>query len=199
MELRGEQRVESDLAPAPRKTMVSSRSFGAKVTALSALREAVAWHASSAAARLRAEGLLAGGVSVFIDTGFHAEAPFRAGAAAELARPSSASSELAAAARRALEACYRPGPLYAKCGVTLFGIVGRAEARAMRGGLFRDEPDPRPDLLMRAVDAVTAKHGKGAIRLLSEGRGTEPFWAMRRRRLSGLSTTDWDSLPRVKA
>jgi DNA polymerase V len=198
MELRGTQCVTQDLEPQPRRTMISSRSFGAKVETLADLREAVAWHASAAAARLRREGLLAGGISVFLDTGYHSGDPFNTGASAALARPTSSTTELAAAAAEALKACFRSGPRYAKCGVILYEMVSREEADAARGGLFREEPDPRSEGLMRALDAINAKHGKGSIRLLSEGTA-DPTWAMRRRRLSPVSTTDWGGLPCVKA
>jgi DNA polymerase V len=198
MELRGVQCMTQDLEPQPRQTLVSTRSFGRKVETLADLREAVAWHAANAAARLRREGLLARGVSVFLDTGYHVDVPFHTGASASLPAPSSSTPQLAAAAAAALKACFRAGPRYAKCGVMLYEIVSRDEAAAARGGLFRDEPDPRSDTLMRAVDAINAKHGKGSIRMLSEGR-PDPFWAMRRERLSPVSTTDWGGLPCVKA
>jgi DNA polymerase V len=198
LELRGVQCITGDLGPQPRKTLVSSRSFGAKVEDRRELAEALAWHASTAGARLRAEGLLAAGLSIFLDTGYYAEEPFRTGAAAALEPPTSSTLALANAARRALEACYRPGPLYAKCGVMLFDLMTSEEARAARGGLFAEAPDPRSDDLMRALDVINAKHGKGTVRLLSEG-SRAPRWAMRRERLSRVSTTDWDSLPCVKA
>ncbi|MDR1080484.1 MAG: Y-family DNA polymerase [Deltaproteobacteria bacterium] len=198
MELRGIQCMTQDLEPRPRRTLVSTRSFGARVENLSDLREAVAWHAATAAARLRREGLLAGGISVFLDTGYHSDAPFHTGASAELPGPSSSTPELASAAGAALEACYRKGPRYAKCGVMLYEIVSRREAERARGGLFRDDTAPRSDILMNAVDTINAKHGKGTIRMLSEGRQAH-FWSMRRGRISPVSTTDWSGLPSVKA
>jgi DNA polymerase V len=198
MELSGVQCVTQDLEPQPRQTLVSSRSFGARVEALSDLREAVAWHVATAAARLRREGLVASGISVHLDTGHHSDAPFHTGASTALKSPSSSTPALAAAASAALEACYRPGPRYAKCGVMLFDIAPRCEAEAATGRLFREAPDGRSDELMRAVDAINAKHGKGSIRMLSEGRA-DHFWDMRRNRLSPVSTTDWDGLPCVKA
>jgi DNA polymerase V len=165
------------------------------------LMEAAAAHASAAAARLRRERLAADGISVYLDTGRYSGSPFSAGASARLARPTSSTTVLVAAARRALEACYRPGPLYAKCGVMLYGITGAAGIRDASGGLFGEGGGPRgrEDALMLAVDAVNAKYGKGSLRVLSEGRGGAPPWAMRRARLSPVSTTDWGGLPRVKA
>ena len=49
MELRGIPCIDEDNAPVPRRTLVSSRSFGSKIYELEALRQAVASFASRSA------------------------------------------------------------------------------------------------------------------------------------------------------
>lgn len=68
MELRGIPYIDEDNAPVPRRTLVSSRSFGSKIYELEALRQAVAAFASRASEKLRRGGLLAGGIAVHIRT-----------------------------------------------------------------------------------------------------------------------------------
>jgi DNA polymerase V len=197
MELRGVQCVEGDLDPAPRQTMVSSRSFGRKVRRREDLAEALAAHATAAGERLRREGLSALGLSAFIETSRFAGAHFRTGATVGLGSPTSSTVGLARAARAALEACFVPGKDYAKCGLTLFDLSesregGRGPAGLTGGGDGGD--GGRPAGLMGAMDEINSKYGKGAIRI-SAAPGGRPFWEMRRGRLSGLSTCDPERLP----
>jgi DNA polymerase V len=197
LELRGTQCIEDDLVPAPRHTLVSSRSFGRKVASMEELSEALSMHASIAGEKLRREGLLAGSLSVHIDTGPYAPQPFHGGASLSLAQPSNSTSDFLKAARAALESCYRPGFQYVKAGVLLFDLG--PEARAGRRSLFPpSEEQARDARLMAALDGINGKYGRDSIRFSSLGR-IDPAWANRRERLSGLSTTSWDRLPLAKA
>ena len=101
-ELKGVQRIAGDLAPANRQTLVSSRSFGRAIRELEDLAEALSHHCAVAGERLRAEGLLAGGLSIFIGTGHFDERPFHTGATLALPRATSHTGELIAAARAGL-------------------------------------------------------------------------------------------------
>jgi DNA polymerase V len=68
LELRGVPCLTLEETPPPRQQVIASRSFGALVTDLGPLREAVASHTARAAATLRREGLTAGVVQVQIGT-----------------------------------------------------------------------------------------------------------------------------------
>jgi DNA polymerase V len=193
-ELQGEQRITGDLMPAIRQTLVSSRSFGRRVQEKEDLAEAIAHHCAVAGERLRSERLTASSLSIFIGTGYHDERPFHTGATLDLSRPTSHTGELIAAARAGLERAFRPGCDYQKAGVTLFGI-----APADKPSLLPPPPAVQAGRkLMDAMDAINARHGKDAIKYSAQG-GANPRWALRRDKLSPLSTTDWDDLPRVMA
>jgi DNA polymerase V len=125
-ELRGVSCLPIEHAPAPRKSLVRSRSFGEPVTAFEPLREAVSTHAARAAEKLRREGLAAGRLHVFATTKEHGAGPHKTCAATcALGHPTNRTPELIRAAVRLLEACYeevdwRRRPYrYQKAGVTL--------------------------------------------------------------------------------
>ena len=66
LELRGTPCITLEDAPAPNKSIVSSRSFGRPVTTREELEEALALYTSRAAARLRAQGGLAANLLVYL-------------------------------------------------------------------------------------------------------------------------------------
>jgi DNA polymerase V len=66
LELRGIPSIDEDGRPTPRRTLVSSRSFGERIYELEQLRQAVATFSARAGERLRREGLTAGGIAVHI-------------------------------------------------------------------------------------------------------------------------------------
>jgi DNA polymerase V len=67
-ELNGISCLPLEAAPRPRKSLTCSRSFGADITTLDELKEAVALYMSRAAEKLRHEGVTASVVTVFIQT-----------------------------------------------------------------------------------------------------------------------------------
>ena len=71
LELRGLPCIGEGNAPAPRKALMSSRSFANKVRERAMLAQALSCFAARAGARLRREGLVAGGMAVHIRTSRH--------------------------------------------------------------------------------------------------------------------------------
>jgi DNA polymerase V len=198
MELRGYQCITDDLSPAYRKTLVSSRSFGRKLTELNDLLEAITTHASIAGERLRKEGLMAMGLSVFIETGHFIDKPFSTGASVDLRSPTNSTIDFVKAAKNALTLAFKPNHPYAKAGILLYELVTEEEAAIMNGQLFQDTVGERDNNLMGAIDTINSKYGSDSIRILSQGP-PNPNWAMRRQKLSQISTTSWDLIPTVKA
>ena len=62
--------------------------------------------------------------------------------------------------------------------------------------LFAPKPRPGSEQLMKAVDQINQKEGRGTVRI---GRvPAKPVWAMRRDMLSQRYTTRWDEVIGVK-
>jgi DNA polymerase V len=197
LELRGIQCFVDDLNPLPRKTLVSSRSFGQKITKFEDLSEALATHATRAAERLRREGLLSSCLSVFIETGRYIDQPFHTGATVGLADPTNLTIDLIKAARQALEHCFKPGYPYLKAGVILYELIktDSIESNLLTPLVPKEET---PLKLMSAIDLINGKYGRNVIKFSAQGN-SKPAWGMRQKRLSGVSTTSWEDLPTVKA
>lgn len=197
LELQGLSCLELASAPPPRKSIVSSRSFGAPVTSKSHLEEALCWHACRAAEKLRRQGGLAASLLVFIQTNtfIAGEPQYAASDTAILPAPTAHAPELARAAASLLERLFRPGYRYKKIGLMLFGIERAGAVQGTLCGPSVAETARRRNL-MATLDAVNAKWGRETLRLAGSGL-TRP-WAMRQERRSPRYTTAWEELPPVR-
>ena len=198
LELRGFQCIMEDNAPVPRKTLISTRSFGRRVTRREDLAEALAMHCGIAGERLRNEGMEAAGLSVTMQTSAHVEEPyFHAGASVGLPVPTNLTGDLIKAANRALEKCYTPGHGFMKGGIMLYDLY-EADARQLTllEACARPE-DERRKRLMKTLDKVNAKYGRDTLRHMAQGP-SKAFWHMQRKKKSSDLTTQWAGLPVVK-
>ncbi|WP_428568817.1 MAG: Y-family DNA polymerase [Solidesulfovibrio sp. DCME] len=198
LELRGFSCIDLEAAPPAPKTIMTSRSFGQAVTRREPLAEAVTDYVSRAAAKLRAKGLVAGGVQVFVQT--YADAtgrpPYAGMGVAAPTAPTAHTPTLIHLAQAALADLFRPGHRYKKAGVILTGL----EREVGRQLSLLDAPGPqagREKRLMAALDAVNAKWGRDT--LYSAARSIDRPWAMRQARRSPRYTTAWAELPVVVA
>jgi DNA polymerase V len=199
MELRGIPCIEQSAVPVPRRTMVSSRSFGEKVTAKQSLAEALAMHAVLAGERLRREKLEAGGMAVHIRTARFGQGPFY-DKTAEIAfsSPTANSRQLMKAAEEGLDAVFREGFQYAKAGVMLFDLADRDKQQGnLLDIVMPDEQKKKDKKLMSALDAVNKRFGRGTVRFAAEG-DTGASWRTKHTKKSPKYTSAWDELPVVR-
>jgi len=192
LELQGQPCLEE--IPTVRKTLFNSRSFGQPVTMKDDLREALAFHCEVAGARLRSEGLAAGGLSIYIATSWHIQESFQTGATINLERPTDDTLTFIRAAHQALEQCFRPGPKYMKAGILLLDLSPPGQKES----LFDQPPDADRQRLMGALDEINAKYGRGTAHFAGQGED-EASWHMKRSRKSGHLTTSWDELAKVNS
>jgi DNA polymerase V len=191
-ELNGIPCIELEDAHTPRQQIVVSRSFGMPVTTLDDLSESVAYYATRAAEKLRKDGSVASAICVYIQTNpFKAEEPqYQRSEIVPIPNPSDDTAKLVSAARKGLEAIYRPGYRYKKSGVMLMGLQPKSTQQT---DLFTDtQAQLKTDERMKVMDAINKRMGKGAITLAATG--THQRWAMRRDRKSPEYTTDWHGL-----
>ncbi|WP_024303818.1 Y-family DNA polymerase [Pseudogulbenkiania sp. MAI-1] len=195
-ELRGASCLALESVLEPRRSVMSTRSFGRPVKALSELQEAVSMHACRVAERLRRQRSLAHFLRVGIRAGLPGSG--RGADASEtvaLLPPSNDSRVLARAAQQVVARLWRAGVRYHKAGAMAFELVEEGRAQA---DLFAGDPlDAKGARLMQAIDAINQRMGRGTVRLLAEGT-TQP-WRMKQDHLSPCYTTRWDDIPVVKA
>ncbi len=196
LELRGIPSIDEDGRPTPRRTLVSSRSFGERIFELEQLRQAVATFCARAGERLRREGLAAGGIAVHIRTA-RQHAPFVSDTAQHSFRTlTSDSAAFIWAALAGLEAIYKPDTPYAKAGIMLFDLSSRRGRQFSLLSLDSAEHDKRREALMTSLDRINAHVGRGAVRWGAQGPEHAP-WHMQQEHLSPKMTTDWNELARA--
>ena len=153
----------------------------------------------NAVRRLRAAKLEAQGLEVRIRTSSHAADGryYENALCLDLPEPTSDTRRLLETVRLGLTKIFREGWLYAKSGVLLYNL----QAPGMRQ-LRLWEPcaadSSKGKNVMAAMDAVNRKFGAHTLRpaILFNDEITSGV-AMRRERLSPVSTTDWQALPWV--
>lgn len=194
-ELNGESCIDLEEVPPTKKQIICSRTFGANITTLQEMREAICDYATRAAEKLRREGQYAKVVTVFIRTSsFHArESRYANSATGELLVPSADTRDLAGQAMRLLGKIWREGFCYVKGGIMLTDFHA---PDSYSSSLF-EKTALRTDTkaLMSVLDTIN-QSGKG--RVFFAGQGVRQDWAMKRKRLSPAYTTRWSDIPRVK-
>jgi len=192
-ELRGQPCMVMAFQPPPRKELAVTRSFGRAVTEYEEMREAVATYAEIAAKRLRSAGLVAAGMQVFLETNeFKPHEPQYSPHQTFAIEPSQDTHVLIGAALRATKRMWRPAYRYAKAGVILLDLH---VPKSLPDSLFPTRAPAKSAALMRAMDAITDRHGRGAVRIASTA--PKGSWNMRRRRLSPRYTTAVDEMMTV--
>ncbi len=198
-ELQGMQCIDLDDAPAPKKEIACTRSFGHAVTELPPLVEAVSEFASRAAEKLRKQGSLASQLLVFCHT-----SPFRPGPrfnrsiVVPLRRPTADTGKLVWAATAGMRRIYEPGYKMAKAGVMLLDLVPGC---VLQGELDLEDEDHRDRTkLMVALDTLNKRYGKGTVHSGATG-GTNKGkdWGMKQERRTPQYTTRWEDVPVARA
>lgn len=107
--------------------------------------------------------------------------------------PTDDTRDLLNPALKALEHIYRPGHAYSKCAILLMDLSQRGEVTP---DLFAPPPRPGSDRLMKVIDTINQREGRGTVRLGLIP--TAPDWAMRRDMKSQCFTIRWDELLTIR-
>lgn len=191
-ELNGESCLALEDIAAARQQIISSRSFGSKVTRLSQMRQAICDYTARVAEKLRQQQQAAMQITVFIRTGAQ-DCQYSNSASSRLAVASSDTRVLVQQAMQLLQQIWRDGYSYAKGGVMLADL---RPADALQPDLFAAPQQQRASTaLMQTIDAIN-NSGKGRIFLA--GQGVQQEWSMRRQFLSPAYTTKWQDIPLVR-
>ena len=188
-ELNGISCIPFSEAPATRKSLAVTRSFGRAVTDWWEMEQAIASYATRAGEKLRRHGLIASAMQVFVRTNEFNKDPKYANQATFGIEPTMDTLMLIKNALRAGRRLWRPGYRYAKAGIVLIDLQ---PAEKMPETLFPSIDPERSARLMGAIDRINERYGR---RTLVPGRaGLAQRWSMRRQRLSPRYTTDVDDI-----
>ncbi|HPF35982.1 MAG TPA: Y-family DNA polymerase [Candidatus Krumholzibacteria bacterium] len=207
-ELRGVSCLPLEEVPPTKQQIMTSRSFGTRVTEPDVMREAVSSFAARTAEKLRGQRSRAGALMVFLQTSpfNEAEPYYQNSAVRTLARPSRETGEIVAAAVDALSEIWRGGYRYMKAGVMLLDLSPEDVVQqelfppaAARVAAPRRRPAPAPGRqhLMDVLDRLNERLGRGTVQVAAEGEGRA--WRMRQEHRSPAYTTRWADLPVARA
>lgn len=194
-ELNGVMCIEMEEVAAPKKEIISSRSFGYRVRDLESLEEAVSMYMSRAAEKLRLQNGFAHSVRCFIQTSPHGEgAKYASSRVIGLPAPTNDTRQLVKVALYIMRYIYKEGFEYIKCGVGLLDIVDSAGQQSEMFG-FKPTHDSSIEL-MNVLDQINNKMGKNVLRVGAMGYNAP--WAMKQEHLSPCYTTRWEDILVVK-
>lgn len=193
-ELRGISCTSIKTVFSPKKQIVVSRSFGKGVNCLEEILESITEYATRAAEKLRSQGSVAYGISVFIQTNpFAHEAQYHNIMGIKLETPTSFTPLIVKSSCELVEQIYRDGYSYKKSGVILSNIIPEKETQL---GLFeKTGAREKMQRLMKAADEINRTLGRNSLKLASAGDGQG--WQMKRSFKSPCYTTRWEELPKA--
>ena len=180
---------------ATKQQIISSRSFGARITTFEAMQQAISDYTFRACEKLRAEGQLARTLSVFIRSSYFTQhqPQYSQVLTGHLVYPSDDTRDFIELAQRLLHRLWRAGPAYAKASVMLGDFYAPG---VFQLGLFDEaKPQPKSKELMKLLDGINHS-GKGNIQFA--GQGLNADWRMKRGQLSPRYTTQWRHIPIIK-
>lgn len=177
---------------APRKNIMSSKSFGKPISDLEPMQEALANYVARGCEKLRKQNSKAQGIHVFLKTNFFKryDPQYRNGMTLGFDFPSSDTAFILSKAKHMLSTLYRKGFRYKKCGVMLLDLVSDNHQQQH---LFLKLPEQaKSDTLMKTLDTINESMGPGTV--FHAAQGIKRDWAMRCDRRSNRYTTQWDEL-----
>lgn len=198
-ELNGESCLPLEARQEPRQQIIHSRSFGEPVASLAAVRQAVSDFTARAAESMRAEGLSAGAISVYLRTApvGKPQQLFPHSARTVLSPATEDTRMMVHHALEMVSGLWKAGYRYGKAGVVLSDLGPAGEEQVT---LFADGGDTaKGKALMQVMDTIN-QSGKGKVWLAGRGMNLpgQSTWAMRRAHLSPAYTTRWSDLPRAR-
>jgi len=190
IELRGNSCIPLEEMPSAKKQIMTSRSFGEKLTQFDDLRAAVTHFSARAAEKLRRQKLATQALTVFIQTSPFDTQQYANNATTVFELPSHDSAQLINAAHRGLERIFKKGFSYQRAGILLPDLLPAGVAQM---SLFdSDERSNQSDQLMVTLDKINRLHGKNSIGFASEIISKR--WHMRQQFKSPSYTTNWREL-----
>ena len=192
-ELKGQACIDLESIQ-PRKTIMSSKSFGNLITNKRPIEEALANYTARACEKLREQNSRAQAVYVFIQTNGFRETgrQYNNGLTYTLTTPTSDTRLIIKAAKLCLSRIYKQGYRYKKTGVMLTGLIPTSLEQKQ---LFVDFNHHASDHLMDIVDRINKSYGPDTLFLGAQGVTQE--WKMRCVLRSQRYTTQWDELVTV--
>jgi DNA polymerase V len=192
-ELNGKIALPLELAPPPKKSITCSRSFGFLVEPIEILREALDSYLTKASEKMRRQKLTAKAITVFLTTNrFSKTGQYSNSKTVELAVATNSTREIREWTRKTLDEIYHKGFLYKKVGVILQDLQPET-AETIR--LYNEANYEKDKRLMRALDKISGKFGREAIRFGVQK--SRDCWQMKSEMRSSKFTTRFSEILKI--
>jgi DNA polymerase V len=184
------------------KSLMVSRSFGAEVTDMNALKDSLVHYANNAGAKLRQRGLWTYNVGVYIRSSPFKDKYYSNFMNIPLNQKTQDTRILIASAHEALSRIYKPDITYKKSGLLLgelssTGHTGQYDLLNAESTKREEERSTRPaSELFHAIDALNHKYGRNTVTVGIVSK-TPSAWHSTRNYTSPQYTTRWTDLPTV--
>lgn len=181
---------------APRKSIMSSRSFGYPVKNIQDLKEAASYYASEACIKLREQKGLVNHIYVYAYV-FPYKYGNKDGRFITLEKPTNDTRIILEKIHEKIEEFFVPGFKYRKAGVILMNIIDEENEQLNLLEQGDQEEDLKDRCLMHLLDNINRKMGKHTVYFAAQGM-IRP-WQMKAQYRSPRYTTQWNELKVVKA
>lgn len=193
-ELNGEPCIPLDEEPAPKKEIICSRSFSHKIHTALELQQAMSKYADRACEKLRQQDGLTSMFMIFVESSRFKGPQYSNQKIVKLDRYTNDTRVISTAASQAAGELFRPNVPFHKCGILLMELKERQPEQLH---FFTPQQTTESRQLMKSLDAVNQRFGRGTLTLANQG--INPSWKMARERMSPRYTTNWNELPLVRA
>lgn len=184
-ELRGISCLPLTMIAPPKKGTAVTRSFAFLITDWWHMEEAISSFATRGAEKLRAEGLVASALSVFMRTNPHIPGQKYHGQRGKEIEPTADTFSLVQQAIDLARSIWRPHYKYMKAGIMLDGLM---PASAAPHDLFPTRDPEQSRQLMAALDAINQRYGRNTLYLAASGMQRK--WVTRAAKVSPRYTTE---------
>ena len=196
-ELRGEVCFNITTKWSPKKSIITSRTFGYEIDNFKKLAHAISTYANMCATKLRKEGSCAKNIHIMIFTNpfkSHQNTNYTGQMVVKLDTPTNDGLEIVSKAIQALKSIYRPNCLYKRAGVMVSNIVPESQVQL---NLFNQSHNiTKRQNLMSAIDQLNEKHGRMKVRFAINGPDKKKY--IRQEKLSPCYTTQISDLLKIK-
>lgn len=195
-ELRGISCFSLSEGYSPRKSILSSLSFGQPVTELHEMEEAIASYITRASEKLRKDQLAVSQILIYIRTNKFKDKDTQYYNSVTISLPVATdyTPELIQKSKEALRKIFKKGLFYKKAGVVFYGLVAKEHVQS---NLFQQAQSPKQNKIMELMDKVNRKYGSRTLSLAAAG--TARKWKGKCEKRSPSVTTNWKELLTVKA
>jgi len=178
-----------------RQSIMHGRMFGEDTNKFAVVEASIASLAAKAAARLRAERLLARSAAVHLHTNRHKPGYQRTSRLISFRTPTADTGNITSCLVEAVEAAFNLRARYHRTNVLLYDLVSE---QALQPDLFGDidlDSANASQARLQAHDAINTRYGHRTIRYAAED--LSQAWKPKRQLRSLRYTTDWQELPTI--